>query len=38
MSHRYTFCGLAALALINKVDVIDLPNLLVNFTVADMIA
>ena len=34
-SLRYTFCGLAALALINKVDVINLPNLVVSFSVAD---
>lgn len=34
-SCRYTFCGLAALALINKVDVINLPSLLVRFYDAD---
>lgn len=35
ISRRYTFCGLAALALLNKVHVINLPNLLVSFTVTD---
>jgi hypothetical protein len=28
---RYTFCGLATLALINRVDVLDLPSLVVRF-------